>query len=96
MPTKPDISIRNRSIPVKDKLLEYRESAAYMAPDGDQLPVVCVKLSKKVAMAEVQHTNSMVSAILPCLPIGTAIQISWTFCLWSVKTGPFGCASANL
>ena len=38
MPTKPDISIRNRSIPVKDKLLAFRESAAYMAPDGDQLP----------------------------------------------------------
>ena len=37
IPTKPDISIRNRSIPVKDKLLEYRESAAYMAPGGDQL-----------------------------------------------------------
>ena len=38
MPTKPDTSIRNLSIPVKDKLLECRESAAYMAPDGDQLP----------------------------------------------------------
>jgi hypothetical protein len=37
MPTKRDMSARNRSTPVKDKLLVYRESVAYMAPDGGQL-----------------------------------------------------------
>jgi len=38
MPMKPDIYIQNPSIPVKDKLLEYREPAACLAPDGGQLP----------------------------------------------------------